>query len=141
MRRNVLLDTGPLVAFLNRRDRYHRWALTQWGEIQPPFLTCESVLSEACFLLRGDPRQALKALELVSRGVIAVPYRVEEEASLLGTLMSKYSDIPMSLADACLVRLLEKTAGSWVLTLDRDFTRYRKHGRQAIDTILPGRPA
>ena len=51
MKENVLLDTGPLVAFLNRRDKFHNWALAQWDQIKPPMLTCEAVISEACFLL------------------------------------------------------------------------------------------
>jgi len=53
MRRRVVVDTGPLVAFLDKRDRHHDWAVSQWSQIEAPLLTCESVLSEACFLLRS----------------------------------------------------------------------------------------
>jgi len=76
-------------------------------------------------------------MELVARRVLLVPFRVEEEARLLQKLMTKYADVPMSLADACLVRLLEKVPESSVLSVDRDFRLYRKHGRQTIPAILP----
>lgn len=52
MKQQVLLDTGPLVAFTNRRDRYYEWAKTEWALISPPLLTCEAVITEACFLLQ-----------------------------------------------------------------------------------------
>ena len=112
MRQEVLLDTGPLVAFLNRRDRFHKWAVAWFGEIEPPMLTCEAVLAEACHLLRrlqgGPPR----VVELVHRGVVAAPYRLEDDSAPLAKLLDKYSDLPMSLADACLVRLAESVTGS-----------------------------
>ncbi len=54
MRQNVILDTGPLVAFVNRRETAHQWAIEQWNTIELPFLTCEAVITEACFLLKKD---------------------------------------------------------------------------------------
>jgi len=83
----TLLDTGRLVAFLNRRDRYHRWATSQLAEEPTPLSTCEA------------------------------------------------------LADACLVRMAEQHAESPVLTLDRDFTVYRRHGRLTVATVMPDRDA
>jgi predicted nucleic acid-binding protein len=133
----VLLDTGPLVAFLNRRDRHHAWARRKLAEVTPPLLTCESVLSEACFLLRQDPKGPAAVLELVARGLIRVALDVNAEAGPLRRLVARYREVPMSLADACLVRLAEKTAGSSVLTFDRDFQIYRMHGRQVIPLHMP----
>lgn len=133
----TLLDTGPLVAFLNRRDRYHAWALAQLAELPAPLLTCEAVLSEACFLLRHLPGGGRAVIELVTRGVLKIGFRLEEDAASVGRLLGRYASVPMSLADACLVRLVEKDSGSRLLTLDRDFRVYRAHGRQVIPLTIP----
>ncbi len=138
MRGRVLVDTGPLVAFLNRRDRRHAWAKRQLAEIQPPLLTCEAVLSEACFLVRNLEGGAVAVMKLVSSGAVTVPFSLDGEIGSVAKLLRKYSDVPMSLADACLVRMAEQVADSGILTLDTDFRVYRKHGRQVIPTILPG---
>lgn len=137
MNDTVLVDTGPLVAFLNRRDRHHRWALEQLSEITPPVLTCEPVLTEACFLLRETPQGPAAVLEHVDRGAIEIAYDLEREAKVLARLITRYADTPMSLADACLVRMVELRPGAAVLTLDRDFRVYRTHGRRVIPTIMP----
>ncbi len=133
----VLLDTGPLVAFLNRDDEHHAWATSRWETLRPPLLSCESVLSEACFLLRRITLGPSKVLDLVARGIVEIPFQVEDEAPVLSRLMAKYSSVPLSLADACLVRLLEKVPESCLMTCDRDFLLYRKHGRQVIPTLSP----
>jgi predicted nucleic acid-binding protein len=134
----VLLDTGPLVAFLSRRDRYHEWARQELATAAPPVLTCESVVSEACFLLRKQPGGRAAVLELLSRGLVAVAFNLEREAVAVQRLLTRYQDVPMDLADACLVRLAELSAGGVLLTLDSDFTVYRMHGRQVIPIRIPG---
>ena len=58
MSRGVIVDTGPLVAYLNKRDTWHGWAVAQLATIEPPIETCAAVISEATFLLRADPRGA-----------------------------------------------------------------------------------
>ena len=133
----VLLDTGPLVAALARRDRYHAWASLQFQQMKPPLLTCESVLSEACFLLARMGEEAQKVLELVRRGVIQVDLQLEDEIDPIADLMRRYMNVPMSLADAGLVRLSEIHSSSKVFTIDSDFRRYRKNGRQVIPLIIP----
>lgn len=135
--RRVLLDTGPLVAFLNRRDRYHDWARAQWENTATPLFTCEAVLAESCHLLRQLPGGSPAVIELLTRGVIAVPFRLQDDAPAVGKLLSRYADIPMSLADACLVRMSEHHGESTVLTLDKDFRIYRRHGRQVIPALTP----
>ncbi len=137
MRRRVLLDTGPLVAFLNRRDLFHAWAVAEWSEIEPPLSTCEPVLSEACFLLRRFVGGPEAVVQLVKRGVVTVPFRVADEAGAVAKLLTRYASVPMSLADACLVRMAESSAESAVLTLDADFRVYRKHGRQVVPVVIP----
>lgn len=137
MTRTVLLDTGPLVALFNRRDRYHQWAIEQWAELESPLLTCEPVLTEACFLLRDLVGGPAAVLELLARGTAKTGYRVEAEAERLAKLMSRYAGVPMSLADACLVRMVEQQPAAAVFTIDRDFRIYRVHGRRVIPVIMP----
>jgi predicted nucleic acid-binding protein len=135
MRQEVLLDTGPLVAFLNRRDASHDWASGHWQQLSPPMLTNESVLSEASFLLAefgGDPDAVF---ELLEREVVRVSFDLEHHATAVRKLMRKYRATPMSLADACLVRMSELGPDTAVFTLDRDFNVYRRHGRQVIPLI------
>lgn len=133
----IVLDTGPLVALLNRRDRYHGWTTEQWADVDLPVLTCEPVLTEACFLLRELSGGPAAVLELVGRGVIKIAYGVEAEVQALGRLMTRYAGVPMSLADACLVRMVERHPAARVLTLDRDFRVYRAHGRRVIPAVMP----
>jgi predicted nucleic acid-binding protein len=137
VKRNVLLDTGPLVAYLNGRDWHHDWVVMRLADIAPPLLTCESVLSETCFILRKFPAAQQAALELLARGLLAIPFRLEAELAPVQKLLKRYADLPMSLADACLVRMAEQISDSVLLTLDRDFRIYRKHGRQVIPVIMP----
>ena len=137
MKRQVILDTGPLVAFINGRDRYHQWSVSQWAQIEPPLMTCEAVLSESCFLLRDTGKGALTVLELLKRGVLNLPFRIDDSFDQIKWLLQKYSDIPMALADACLVRMSELYINSQVLTLDNDFKIYRKNKRQVIPLLTP----
>jgi predicted nucleic acid-binding protein len=133
----VLIDTGPLVAFLNRRDHHHQWAITQMARITPPLLTCEAVLSEACFLVRTLRGGSVAVLDLLARGLVQVPFGLGEEIPHVKRLLARYANVPMSLADACLVRLSERYTGSMLLTCDSDFRIYRKHRRQIIPTLMP----
>ena len=140
MRGGVLLDTGPLVASINRRDRFHEWAKAQLGQIEPQLLTCEAVLGEACFLLRHLTVGSRAIAEMVDRKIVEIPFRLDAHAKSLAHLLDKYSNVPISLADACLVRMSELYENVVVLTLDRDFELYRRHGRQVIPTLMPPKP-
>jgi predicted nucleic acid-binding protein len=137
MKRGVLLDTGPLVAVINRRDQFHGWVKTQWANIEPPLLTCEAVISEACFLLRNVYGGQEAVINLVKNGVIDIPFKLDEEAVIIGELVKTYQSVPMSLADACLVRMSEQYVDSFLLTFDSDFLIYRRHKNQLIPVIMP----
>lgn len=137
--KDVIVDTGPLVALLNARDEFHVWSRTAMETIEPPMLTCEPVLAEASYLvrkLRGGPEAVL---DLVTRGVLKLPFRVDTELLALRTLVARYASVPMSLADACLVRMAETRPRATVLTLDTDFRVYRRSGRLAIPLLTPER--
>jgi predicted nucleic acid-binding protein len=133
----VLLDTGPLVAYLSNDEAQHNWAVTEIERLEPPLLTCEAVLTEAFFLLKSVSGGTEALLELLRRSSIMVPFAIMDELAEVARLMTKYRDLPMSLADACLVRMAELNPGAKVVTLDDHFTIYRKHGRQAIPTLMP----
>ena len=132
-----LVDTGPLVAFLNRRDRFHDWAVKELAQVEPPLRTCEAVLSEACFLLQRGAAESDPLMELLDRGLIAVDFQMAEEHGRVRKLMRHYQDQGMSLADASLVRMTELASDCSLLTLDADFRIYRRNGRQVIPARMP----
>ncbi|MBM3776252.1 MAG: PIN domain-containing protein, partial [Acidobacteria bacterium] len=125
-----MLDAGPLVSFLGSGLRHHAWAVEQWKRLRPPLLTCEPVLAEAAFLLKRERREADALFALLERGVVRVALSVQEEHPDLRALMRRYRNRPMSLADACLVRLSEIHPTGQVFTLDSDFRIYRRHGNK-----------
>jgi predicted nucleic acid-binding protein len=133
----ALLDTGPLVSFLASGLRHHSWAVEQWKRLPPPLLTCEPVLTEAAFLLKRENRDADTLFALLERGVIRIALSVEEEQADLRALMHRYRNRPMSLADACLVRLSEIHSTGEVFTIDSDFRIYRRHGNKVIPVRMP----
>jgi uncharacterized protein len=134
----ILVDTGPIVAFLYGRERDHIWAAEQFAAFDPPFISCEPVLTEACFLVFRNGQSPLVLLEMLERGVVRIGLGLQEELAAVQALMRRYASVPMSLADACLVRLAELT-GLPILTLDSDFTIYRAHGRRPLTLIRPAR--
>jgi predicted nucleic acid-binding protein len=133
----AIVDTGPLVAFFDRADRHHRWAIDRVQELEVPLLVCEPVLAETMYLLRYDARVPDVLFEYLQNGALHIAFRIEEHVSALRKLLKKYGDIPMSLADACVVRMAEIHERHCVLTLDSDFSVYRKHGQVALTLIHP----
>jgi predicted nucleic acid-binding protein len=133
----AIVDTGPLVAFFDRAERHHAWAVERIEQIEAPLLVCEPVLAEAMFLL-GQYARAVDALfELLQNGALHIGFHVDAHVAAVRTLVRKYRDTPMSLADACIVRMAEIYDGHDVFTLDSDFTIYRKHGRVPLKLIRP----
>src|SRR5689334_25166386 len=114
-----------------------REAVEQWKEFRPPLLTCEPVLTEAAFLLKREAQDSDALFALLERRVVRVAISVEEQQADLRTLMRRYRNRPMSLADACLVRLSETHPAAEVLTLDGDFRIYRRHGNKVIPLRMP----
>lgn len=140
MRRpTVLVDTGPIVALLDADERHHDWARQQFESLNAPLLRCESVLSEACFLLRRVGADATLPVSLVRRGVLKVVDLLgsTDAADAVASLMRRYANIPMSLADASLVHILERTENGSIMTLDSDFRIYRQSRRRVIPLLHP----
>ncbi len=133
----VVLDTGPLVALIDREDAHHAWAAAQLTSLAPPFLTCEAVISEALFLLPRAHHGVSTLLSFLREGLIRVSFDFGDNLDAVTQLTAKYEDVPMSLADACLVRMTELHDRARVFTLDADFKVYRRHSRLAIPLIYP----
>ena len=137
MKAPLLVDSGPLVALLSERDRYHGWANQAFARAAAPLRTCEAVVSEAWYLLRLTSGGQAAVLELLERGLLSIDFTLMSELAAVRRLITRYRDQPMSLADACLVRMAELYDDATVLTLDTDFSVYRKNGRQVIALIAP----
>lgn len=137
MAASVIVDTGPIVALLDADDQQHAWVKAQFARLRPPLLTCEAVLTESCFLIARGGGDASAVIQLAERGVLSVAQLFDAEAASIALLMRRYENVPMSLADACLVRLIELTSHSTLFTLDSDFEIYRQKRRRLIPLLAP----
>ena len=133
----IIVDTGPLVAYFNRRDRWHRWVADQMAALNPPLVTCEPELTEACFLIQRAGGRPVDLIRKVAQRRLEIGIDLEEDAVGVESLMQRYSDTLMSLADACLVRLTERFPDCRLFTLDSDFEHYLRNGRQVIPLLHP----
>lgn len=136
MKPTVIIYTGFLVALLNRSEQYHSWVKNQLNNISSPIITCEPVITETCFLLRKIYGAETTILNLINSQKLKIPFRLIDEFSMVHQLMQRYQSVPMSLADACLVRMAEIYPNSLVLTLDSDFRIYRKNKNEIITQII-----
>ena len=136
---SVIVDTGPIVALLDADEAHHDWTRDQFDSLAPPLLTCEAVLSETSFLLQRVGADPSIPLTLVERGVLRVERLLDssEDALAIGRLIRRYRNIPMTFADACLVRLVERTDHASIMTLDSDFRIYRQARRRVIPLLAP----
>jgi len=135
MAKNIIVDAGFIVALLSRRDGHHEWAVAQASEFPPPWSTCESALSEAFHLLGNRGVGSLSAL--LRRGALLPAFTLADNMDAVVKLVVKYSDVPMGLADACLVRMTETLVDPIILTTDRDFRVYRRYSRQVVPCVTP----
>jgi len=135
--RVVLVDAGPLVALLDSRDKNHAWATATFDQLQLPLLTCDGVITEATFILCPGSAACEGLVEIVARAVVRSSFDLGEQIKPVRSLMTRYASVPMSFADACLVRMTELYSDVVLWTLDSDFRIYRRHGRQRIPTLMP----
>lgn len=135
MPRNVIADSSALVALVRYDDQHHRWIDAHLDSLPWPWLTCDAAVSEAFHLVgvKGAP----KIREMLRRGALELAFHLGDDLASVLSLMEKYADVPMSLADACLVRMTETRSDPVVITTDTDFRIYRRHGRQVVPCLLP----
>ena len=132
----VLLDTGCLVALLDRRERFHQKCVEVVTALPPPLMTCEAVIVESIYLLRNVLGADQAILEDVRVGTYQLSHVLAARAAEVATLMRKYSDVPMDLADACLVDLATQLGTGRILTLDSDFKFYRWGRNRPFELLL-----
>ncbi len=138
MARRCFIDAGPLVAFFIRRDQHHAWAVSHFKAQAAPFATCEAVLAEAEHILERSERAASENLRsLLETGVMEIRFSLQEQLAAVLKLQRRYADMPMALADACLVRMAELEEGASIFTTDSHFRIYRKSNRKVIPLIFP----
>ena len=131
-----IADTGFLVAFANRSDDHHEWALRLAEGITEPFLTCEPVLAEAAFHLGS----VATVIAMVDEGLVKLAFDLEENLPQVAALARTYAARRPDLADLCLVRMSELHPRHSVITVDlEDFRVYRKNKREVIPLIFPPR--
>jgi predicted nucleic acid-binding protein len=132
----ILADTGVLLALLDRRERFHAWAVEQAKSLQV-LITCEAVVTELCFLLAEAPAGRAAVRNNFASRAWRLNFSLEAEQVRVFALMETYADQPMSLADACLVRMAELQAEAKIFTLDGHFRVYRRNRRQILPLIIP----
>jgi predicted nucleic acid-binding protein len=133
----VLLDTGVIVALLDRSEQYHDACVAIVKDLTAPQVTCEAVIAEACYLVRSLRGAAKAVLDNVKAGTFLLPFSLRESAEPVAKLMVKYRDVPMDLADACLVQLATELEIGQILTLDRDFSIYRWKKQRPFELLVP----
>ena len=134
--KRVILDTGPLVAWLCPRDEHHPWVHRIFSEIAPGSFVCEAVLAEACHLAAKEAVPPGRVIEFV-RHIRLNPVSLVNELTAINALLNRYADAPMDLADACVVRLAELHPEAGVCTTDSHFQFFRKNAGQMIPLIAP----
>ena len=132
-----IVDAGPIVALLSPSERQNGWAAEQARSAPPNVLTCDAAISEACFLLKRDGQEPEQVFALIESGFLRSNFDLHAEYRSVRDLLRRYADTPLSVADACLVRLSEIPADTVVWTLDPDFHIYRQHSCQTIPLITP----
>jgi len=134
---SAIVDTGPLVALLDRSERQHVWVAARIDELDAPLFVCEPVLAETMYLVAHLGRAQDALFGLLQNGALRIGLQVGEHVAELRALHRKYREVPMSLADACIVRMAELHDRHLVFTLDSEFSVYRKHGRVPLLLIHP----
>jgi predicted nucleic acid-binding protein len=136
--RPLLLDTGFIVALLDRSESFHKACARTVREVELPLITCEAVITESCYLLRNLSGAPEAVIENIAAGVFQVPFRLSREAAGVKQILRKYRDRKIDFADACLICLADQFGTADILTLDRDFAIYR-WGKNKPFRMLPGR--
>lgn len=121
----VLLDTGVIVALLDRSEKFHQACAKAIREVEAPLITCEAVVAESCYLLRNLAGAGEAVIENVAAGIFQIPFQLSRESAGVKQVLRKYRDRKMDLADACLIRLADEFGTGDILTLDREFAIYR----------------
>ena len=135
--KSVLLDTGVIVASLDRSERFHRICAGTVAGTSAPLVTCEAVIVESCYLLRGVKGASEAILSNVAAGIFQIPFSLPQSAEQVKRILNKYGDRAIDLADACLIHLATELNSADILTLDRDFEFYRWGRNNTFRLLIP----
>jgi predicted nucleic acid-binding protein len=135
----VLLDTGVIVALLDRSELNHKSCVQTISSLTQPLATCEAVIAESCYLMRGLAGAPEAVLENVEKGIFQVPFAIARSAGPVRRILNKYRDRQIDFADACLVMLAEELETGEILTLDSDFKFYRWKKNKPFEILPKGR--
>jgi len=138
---DALIDTGAILALLDRRDRWHQLSVQALEQLRLPLLTSEAVLTELFHLVGNGRREMESAWNFVRSGAVVLGTIENGELPQIHELMSRYWDRPMDFADGTLVYLAKRESISTVLTVDHaDFATYRIEGRRQFRVLPENRP-
>lgn len=133
----VLLDTGVIIAVLDRREKRHAECVQIVSGLRQPMATCEAVITESCHLLENIPGASEVILENVVKGIFQVPFQLSRSAASISAILLKYRDTPADFADACLIHLADELDTGDILTLDSDFAHYRWRRNRPFNMLIP----
>lgn len=141
MAANALIDTGAILALLDRTDRWHQPCVEAFQQLRLPLLTSEAVLTELFHLVGDSWRESEAAWKFIRSGAVTLATIGESELPAIHVLMSRYRDRPMDFADATLVHLAKRESLATIFTVDHaDFETYRIDGRRRFRVFPIKRP-
>lgn len=136
MKKDIIVDSGPLIALFNKNDYYHEKTLKFLKNFKGRLITSWIVISEVMHLLSFSVEVQLNFLEWIARGGLIVEDIKSSDIEYLMKRIKKYSDLPMDLADASLMCLAEKQNILQILSLDSDFDIYRTLKGKSLQNVL-----
>ncbi len=137
MAKIVYLDTGPLVAFFSKRDKYHHWAQDQIRDLDSKLVTCEAVITETLFITNNSPKVIAAIQGMMNDGLLTVEPVLQKSFDEIFRIMTKYEDLPASFADVSLIHLYDQQKESKIFTIDSDFLIYRDTKGKPLNLISP----
>ncbi len=137
---SALIDTGTIVAVLERKDKWHLSCRKELSQLKKPLLTSEAVLAELFHLIPEGQYWMDQTWKFLRSGVIVTAPIASSEFINLHRLMVQYGDKPMDFADATLVYLAERESINTIVTVDSDFQTYRIHGTRKFRVLPAERP-
>ncbi|MGA9673159.1 MAG: PIN domain-containing protein [Terracidiphilus sp.] len=135
--RPALIDSGAILALLDRSEWAHERSVRALEELRRPLVTCEAVITESCYLLRHKPLAIEAVLANVGSGFFGIPFQLASSSAQIQAILQKHRDTPADFADACLIHLADQLNTGDILTLDKEFARYRWRRTKSFRLLIP----
>lgn len=134
--KNTLIDAGPIISLFDRSDKYHLASMAFLESFKGKLISTWPVITECMYMLRFSNKVQLNFLRWIYRGAITIVPIENDDLYRLTTLIEKYQDVPMDLADASLILVSEKLSVKDIITIDSDFYVYRTIRNQYLTNIF-----